>query len=276
MADHDAAPENVDVRVPNVARMYDYYLGGKDNYVADRATAEEVLSAAPQIRSAVRENRGFLERAVRYLAAEAGIRQFLDIGSGLPTQRNVHQIVADIAPGARVVYVDHDPVVVAHGKALLSGARSTAFLQADVRRPERILDDPAVQELIDFGKPVAVLLAAVLNFVGDDDDPAGIMDTLRRPMAPGSHLVISHGTRERHSRAAENIEKVYNRATEQAVLRTHEEILPFFSGFDLLPPGLVYAAQWRPDAPRSADDPGTAMTLAGVAALASTEDRPVS
>jgi SAM-dependent methyltransferase len=269
VADQRPAPAGVDVNIPNVARMYDYYLGGKDNYAADRETADQVLAVAPQVRTAVQENRGFLARAVSFLAGEAGIGQFLDIGSGLPTQRNVHEIAASARPGSRVVYSDYDPVVVTHGDALLSGPESVSFVRADVRRPDLILDHPEVRRLIDFRRPVAVLLVAILNFVRDDEDPAGLVAQLRDVMAPGSYLVLSHGTREKHTEVAGRIEDVYDRskATAQAVLRTHDQILPFFDGFELVPPGLVYAPQWRPDAPRAADDPGTGMTLAGVGRL---------
>jgi hypothetical protein len=267
VADQRSAPQGVDVTVPNVARMYDYYLGGKDNYEADRAAAAQVITAFPDVRLAVRENRGFLARAVRFLAAEAGIRQFIDIGTGLPTQSNVHEIVFGTAPGARVVYSDYDPVVVAHGQMLLSGVPSTAFIEGDIRRLDDILGNAELRSLVNFDEPVAILLVAVLNFVADEEDPAGIVGRLQAAMAPGSYLVISHGASEERPSTAQDVVDLYQEATARAVLRTRAEILPFFTGFELVEPGLVYAAQWRPDvrdATRDPASPGTAMTLAGV------------
>lgn len=269
MANQRPAPSGVDVTVPNVARMYDYYLGGKDNYEADRAAAARVIAAFPDVRTAVRENRAFLARAVRFLAADAGIRQFIDIGTGLPTQSNVHEIASAAAPGTRVVYSDYDPVVVAHGQMILSNDDAATFLQGDIRNPDAILDDPEVRSLIDFTQPVAILLLAILNFVADDEDPVGIISRLRSRMAPGSYLVISHGASEERPDTVQQITQVYKNATAQAVLRTRAEILPFFGGFELVEPGLVYAAQWRPDVRGTGDtaSAGTAMTFAGVGKL---------
>jgi hypothetical protein len=269
LPDQRPAPRGVDVTIPNVARMYDYYLGGKDNYEADRAAAEQVIAAFPDVRMAVRENRAFLARAVRYLARDAGIRQFIDIGTGLPTQDSVHEIAGSAAPDARVVYADYDPVVVAHGQMILSGAPSSAFIEGDVRHPRDILENPELRSLIRFDEPVAVLLVAVLNFVADEEDPAGILARLRAAMAPGSYLVISHGTSEERPATVQKIVNVYQEATAQAVLRSRAEVLPLFAGFDLVDPGLVYASQWRPDVrPLGREaDAGTAMTLAGVARL---------
>jgi len=250
--------------------MYDYYLGGKDNYEADRVAAAQVIAAFPDVRLAARENRAFLARAVRFLAADAGIRQFVDIGTGLPTQNNVHEIAFGAAPDARVVYSDYDPVVVAHGQMILSSARSAAFIEGDIRRPDDILGNAELRSLINFGEPVAVLLVAVLNFVADQEDPAGIVGRFRAAMAPGSYLMISHGASEERPTTAQNVVNVYQGATARAVLRTRAEILPFFAGFELVEPGLVYAAQWHPyvrDLTGELADPGTAMTLAGVGRL---------
>ncbi|HEY2578236.1 MAG TPA: SAM-dependent methyltransferase [Streptosporangiaceae bacterium] len=270
MAEQRPAPRGVDVTVPNVARMYDYYLGGKDNYKADRVAAAEVIAAFPDVRLAVRENRAFLTRAVQFLAADAGIRQFVDIGTGLPTQNNVHEIAFGVAPDARVVYIDYDPVVVAHGQMILSSARSAAFIAGDIRRPDDILGNTELRSLINFDEPVAVLMVAVLNFVAGEDNPAGIVGRFGAAMAPGSYLVISHGASEERPATAQNVANVYQGATAQAVLRNRAEILPFFAGFELLEPGLVYAAQWHPairDLTRDLPAPGTAMTLAGVGRL---------
>jgi hypothetical protein len=248
--------------VPNVARMYDYYLGGRESRPVDREAAERVLAAAPQVRTAVRENRGFLERAVTALAA-AGIDQFLDIGSGLPTQRNVHEILADVSPAARVVYVDHDPDVVRRSQELLAGVPTATCLPGDVRRLAPLLDDPRV--FLDLTRPVGVLILAVFNFVPDEDDPAAIVGDLRRLMPPGSLLALSHGAREQDPDTAAGVERAYQRASGQAVLRTRAELAHILAGCELMPPGLVYAAQWHPDGPLA--DPGTAMTLAALARL---------
>jgi hypothetical protein len=256
----------MDPAVPNVARMYDYYLGGRESRPVDREAADRVLAAAPQVRIAVRENRQFLERAVIFLA-EQGIDQFLDIGSGLPTQRNVHEILAEVSPGSRVVYVDYDPQVVRRGQELLAGVDTALYVQGDVRDVASLCADPRVRAVIDVDRRVGVLLVAVLNFVGDDDDPAAIIGALRRCVPPGSLLALSHGAREQDSRTADSVERIYQRTSGQAVLRTKSELLRLLDGCVLLEPGLVYAAQWTVDANAPLGDPGTAMTLAAVARL---------
>jgi hypothetical protein len=182
----------------------------------------------------------------------------------------VHEIALGVAPDARVVYADYDPSVVAHGQMILSSATSAAFIEGDIRRPDEILGNAELRSLINFDEPVAVLLVAILNFVADEEDPAGIIGQFRAAMAPGSYLVISHGASEERPATARDVAKVYQQATARAVLRTRTEILPFFAGFELLEPGVVYAAQWRPDVHVGAGDPadpGTAMTLAGVGRL---------
>jgi SAM-dependent methyltransferase len=252
--------------VPNVARMYDYYLGGTEAHAVDRDAAEKVLAAAPHVRAAVLENRGFLERAVAFLAAR-GIDQFLDLGSGLPTRRNVHEILADIAPGSRVVYVDHDPDVVTRGRELLAGEGTAICLRGDIRQLPRLVTDPAVRGMIDFTRPVGVLALAVLNFVGDEDDPAGIIQRLRRLVPAGSLLALSHGARPDADPVADGVERVYQRASGQAVLRTREELTWLLKDCEPLPPGLVYANQWTADPARPLPGAGTAMTLAAVVAL---------
>jgi len=186
-------PFGIDVTVPTTARIYDYWLGGQDNFAADRVAALAITEVAPEARLMAVENRGFLRRAVRFLAAEAGITQFLDIGTGLPTQGNVHQVAQEVNAGARVVYVDNDPMVLAHSRALKTGG-STVVIQADLREPRTILDHASTRKLIDFTQPLAVLLVAVLHFISDDDDPAAIVATIRETLPPGSYLVISHVT----------------------------------------------------------------------------------
>ncbi|WP_344537579.1 SAM-dependent methyltransferase [Actinomadura fulvescens] len=239
-------PGGVDLNVPNVARMYDYYLGGKDNYAADRALADQVLRVAPQTPALAQENRAFLQRAVRHLAGPAGIGQFVDIGAGLPTLENTHEVAQRTAPGAHVVYVDNDPVVLAHGRALLQGAAGTRVIQGDLRRPDEILGSPELTGLIDLARPVAILLVSVLHCVRDEEDPWKIVAWLRDTMAPGSHLVISHITAADHAENAEAGADVYRRASTDMTLRTHSAIRRFFDGFELLEPGLVRLTEWRP------------------------------
>ncbi len=193
MAGGTTAPLGIDTTVPTPARMYDFWLGGHDNFAVDRAAALAVSEAAPEIRLMALENRKFLRRAVRYLAAEAGIAQFLDIGTGLPTQGNVHQVAQQVNPDARVVYADNDPMVLAHSRALKTGG-NTAVIEADLRDPASILDHPRTRELIDFSQPLAVLLVAVLHFIGGDDDPYAIVGSICDTLPPGSYLVISHAT----------------------------------------------------------------------------------
>jgi SAM-dependent methyltransferase len=224
--------------------MYDYYLGGKDNYAVDREAAQKMMATVPESVQMVAANRAFLVRAVRYLAAEAGIRQFLDIGSGLPTRQNVHEVAQAAAPGSRVAYVDHDPIAVAHGQALLAIDRNTEYTRGDLRQPEQILDDPRVRGLIDFGQPVAVLVVAILHFVGDQDDPRDILRRLRERMAPGSYLVVSHILDDPRPH---EIGRILNAAGAPPWYpRTREQILPFFEGFELIGPGLALLPHWQP------------------------------
>jgi hypothetical protein len=227
--------------------MYDYLLGGKDNYAADREAVEEVVRHAPDTPFMARENRAFLRRAVRFLAA-SGIRQFIDIGSGLPTQGNVHEIAHQVAPDARVVYVDVEPVVLVHGRALLAGTPQVTVIQGDARRPGEILAHPEVTGLIDFDRPVAVLMLAVLHFIGDGDDPPGIVARLRDAVAPGSYLAVSHvtGDFDADSRVRD-AGAVYERATYQITLRRRADVARLFDGFELVDPGLTTLSMWRPD-----------------------------
>jgi len=231
-------------------------LGGKDNFPADRAAAAEILAAVPQAAQAARENRAFLGRAVRFLAGEAGIGQFLDIGTGLPTQANVHQVAQRIVPEARVVYVDNDPIVLVHARALLANnTTTTTAVLADLRDPEQLVGDPAVGKLLDFGQPLGLLLVAVLHFLADHDDPAGIVGRLRDGMAPGSFVVISHATADFHPEAAvARVTAVYERAGVPLALRSRDQIARLFEGFELVSPGLVQPAAWRPDPDPDPDD----------------------
>ncbi len=247
----DCAPREVDTRTPNVARMYDYFLGGKDNFAADRAAAEQIIALAPGVPAAARRNRAFLRRAVRFLVG-VGIRQFVDIGAGLPTQRNVHEIAHLLAPAASVVYVDNDPVVVCHGRALLAGSEKVNVVQGDLRRPDEIVAEPGLRAYIDFAEPVAIMLLALLHFIPDSAGPAAILARLREAMAPGSYLVVSHGAVAPGAKAAANATEgkaVYERASAAVTPRSWEEIRAFFDGLELIEPGLVPVAQWRPDGP---------------------------
>jgi hypothetical protein len=250
----------IDTSVPNPARIYDYLLGGKDNYPADREVAEKIVAIAPVARDVVRDNRAFLRRVVRFLTLQAGIRQFIDLGSGLPTQGNVHEIAQAIAPDAGVVYVDNDAMVVTHSRALLAG-ENTIAIQADLREPDVILGHPEVRKLIDFDQPIALLLVAILHFIPDDQDPFGIVARFQDALPTGSYLAISHGTRDipvRPDMSAEEmaemgarVERLYQLTTASMVTRTRAQVERFFDGFDLLDPGVVEIQRWRPDGPTS-------------------------
>jgi S-adenosyl methyltransferase len=246
----------VNTSVPNPARIYDYLLGGKDNYPADRDVADQVVAIAPIARDVVRDNRAFLRRAVNYLARQAGTRQFIDLGSGLPTQGNVHEIAQASAPAARVVYVDNDAMVVSHSRALLAGDNTLA-IQADLREPDAVLGHPEVRELLDFHQPIALLLLGILHFIPDDEDPFGIVARFRDGMPAGSYLALSHGTRDipvrpdlsaaQMAEMGARIERLYQQTTASMVTRTRAQVERFFDGFDLVDPGLVEIQRWRPD-----------------------------
>ena len=251
----------INTGAPNPARIYDYFLGGKDNFPADRQVADQVLAIAPVAREVVQDNRAFLRRAIRVLAREAGIRQFIDLGSGLPTRGNVHEIAQAIAPDARVVYVDNDAMVVTHSRALLAGDNTVA-IQADLREPEVILGHPEVRQLIDFNQPIALLLMAILHFIPDDEDPLGIVARFRETLPTGSYLAISHGTRDipvRPDMSAEEmaemgarVEQLYQLTTASLVTRSRAQVERFFDGVELVDPGLVELQLWRPDEQDSA------------------------
>jgi hypothetical protein len=240
--------EQIDTTTPHPARMYDYFLGGWDNYEVDREAAESFLAKAPDARHSALANRRFLHRAVRTVV-RAGIRQIIDIGTGIPTSPNTHEVARETAPDVRVAYVDNDPIVATHAGAKLTATGDTAFVLADARDPHAILGHPAVQDLIDFTEPVAVLLVAVLHFIRDEEDPRGVVQTLTGPLAPGSHLVITHGTLDFHRDRDADGSPVYRRTTAPLALRGYDACLSYFDGFDLLDPGLVQLPLWRPDGP---------------------------
>jgi SAM-dependent methyltransferase len=243
----------IDITVPATARMYDFWLGGHDNFAADRAAALAVSEAAPEAQLIAVENRKFLRRAVRYLAAEAGIAQFLDIGTGLPTQGNVHEVAQRVNPDARVVYVDNDPMVLAHSRALKTGG-NTAVIEADLRDPGTVLDHSSTRALLDFTQPLAVLLVAVLHFLSDNDGPHAIVATVCDALPPGSYLVISHATDGIRGEPAARVAEHYRKhVASGATLRDRSEIMRFFTGLKLVEPGLVQVPHWRRDEAEPAD-----------------------
>ena len=234
---------------PHPARVYDYLLGGKDNYAADRAAAEAGLKANPNSRVPPRENRAFLRRVVRYLARDAGISQFLDIGTGIPTSPNVHEIAQDVEPAARIVYVDNDPIVLAHARALLTTgpAGRTAYIDADLRDVERILGSADLRDTLDLSQPVGLLLIAVMHFMPDEDDPYRLASELLAALPSGSYLALSHLTGDFDPAAWEGVAAVYRRSGVIMRVRSHAEIEQFFAGLDLIDPGVVSLPRWRPD-----------------------------
>jgi hypothetical protein len=242
----------IDTSRPHPARMYDYYLGGKDNYEADRAAAQEVIGLLPDAVPSARANRAFMHRAVRFLA-ESGIRQIIDIGTGIPTSPNTHQVAQAVSPDVRVAYVDNDPIVATHAGAHLLGAGNTGFFLGDVRDPQGILSHPTIGELIDFDQPVGLMLVAILQFIRDDEDPAGLVAAYRDALPAGSYLVLSHPSADFHApgTGSEEAADVYrqSRATATFNLRTHAELSALCDGFDLVEPGLVQLPLWRPDGP---------------------------
>ena len=265
--DGDWVPPEIDTRRANVARVYDYLLGGTHNFLADQDVGRAIIALEPNARAIGQANRAFLGRAVRHLAA-AGIRQFLDIGSGIPTEGNVHEVAQHAAPEARVVYADIDPVAIAHSKAILAGNPRAAIIDGDLRDPATVLARAAGTRLIDLSQPAGLLLIAVLHFIPDADDPWGIVATLRDALAPGSYLVLSHGTEEGNPGVAHAAEKIYQRAVSANLhMRSRPDILRFFDGFDLIDPGLVALPYWQPDSPGGLpQDPGRFWGgLAGVA-----------
>lgn len=249
MSERGLTADQIDTGIAHPARMYDYYLGGRDNYEVDRDAAERIISALPSIRDGARANRAFLRRAVHTIVAEHGIRQILDIGTGIPTSPNTHEVAQAVESTTRVVYVDNDPIVAVHAQARLTGVGNTAFIPGDARRLDEILRRAEGDGLIDFSRPVGVLLVALLHFITDAQDPAALVARLREALPAGSYLVISHATRDRAT--AENVEPlselldVYRHATASLSLRTHEQVLGFFEGFDLIDPGLVSVSSWR-------------------------------
>ena len=259
--------------VPSPARMYDYYLGGKDNYASDRRAAQEIYTQIPDLPEIARDNRAFLQRAVRAFA-ETGIRQFIDIGTGLPTQGNVHEIAQQVDPTSRVVYIDNDPVVLAHARALLTSSPqgATAYIDADLRDPDVVFRHPDLRNLIDFDQPVGLLMVAVLHFITDKEDPWGLVSRYRSYLPAGSHIAIAHATSEdRPAEAVQKMTDVYKKASAPFNFRTRTQILALFDGLSLLDPGLVPCPDWRRD-PSTKTSPSAGWNLAGVGALPAADD----
>ncbi|WP_329454031.1 SAM-dependent methyltransferase [Streptomyces sp. NBC_01497] len=252
MTDQGFSVEDIDTSRPHPARMYDYYLGGRDNYEIDREAAQRVIDLFPDIVPMARGNRRFMHRAVRYMV-QSGIRQIIDIGTGIPTAPNTHQVAHEVSPEVRVAYVDNDPIVATYAGAHLLGATHTGLFLGDLRDPDGILKHPIISKLIDFGQPVGLMLVAVLHFIRDDEDPAGLVAAYRDALPAGSHLVLSHTTGDFHrldGDAGEARDVYRDRgATATLTLRSHDQVLGFFDGFELVEPGLVQPPLWRPDGP---------------------------
>ena len=263
-ASHPSESATFDTSVAHVARVYDYWLGGKDNFAADRAAGDQAIKAFPDIALSARSNRAFLARAVRFLAGDAGIRQFLDIGTGIPSVNNTHEVAQSVAPESRVVYVDNDPIVLAHARALLASdpAGATYYIDADLRDPQKILDGAA--QLLDFGRPVGVMLMAVLQHIGEKDDPYRIVATLVGAMPAGSYLALSHPASDINAEAmAKMADSLNQMMAEKVTFRARGAVARFFDGLDLVEPGMVQASKWRPASEAEAASP--AALWAGVA-----------
>lgn len=261
-------PKELDLEVPSAARAYDYFLGGSHNFKADRDFAHQVRELVPWVPNVARLNRSFLWRVVRFMA-DAGVRQFLDLGSGIPTVGNVHEIAQQATPEARVVYVDYEPVAYHHAQSLLADNPYATIIQADVRDPGAILEHPHTQELLDFSQPLGLLMVGVLLFIGPDDRPAELVNTYRQRLAPGSYLAISHIADE-HAPAGQReqvatLVAAYGQANEHVYVRTRDEITSWFDGMELVEPGVVFLPDWRPAEPDETGDVARLLGYGGVA-----------
>ena len=272
MTEDQQVPPGIDPATPSPARLYDYYLGGTNNFRADRDAAEQIRARMPELADAAWANRGFHQRAALWMAGTVGIRQFLDIGSGLPTQNNTHQAVHRATREARVVYVDNDPLVRVHASALLVNAGQTRFVTADLRDPDGVLNHPQTRELIDFSQPVGLLMTAVLHFVSDGSDPHGLIARYVARLAPGSYLALSHITADQKPPAATAaIRDIYANATEQIYLRSRAEVERFFDGLELVSPyeggaaEVTYVGEWGAEDPDLADSDGSRWSYGAVA-----------
>ncbi|OIV38263.1 hypothetical protein BIV57_06190 [Mangrovactinospora gilvigrisea] len=263
-SEQDWVPEGVDTSRPSIARCYDWYLGGRHNFAVDREVGEQVLAVEPSSALNARANRAFLQRAVRHLAVERGLRRFVDLGTGIPTAGNVHEVLAECAPEARVLYVDHDPVAVAHSRALLRGSGTATVVQADFRSPRAVLDHPFLKEAVAAGEPVGVLMVAVLHCITDEEDPWGIVAEFRDALPPGSAFAISHATEDGlTSEQARRIEDLYRNSASPLTLRGRAEVERLFAGCELVEPGVAMVTDWRPAA-SDAPAPDTVFVWCGV------------
>lgn len=246
------APEEIDINVPSAARAYDYVLGGTHNFEVDRQLARKLADTTPDLAVHARANRAFLQRAVRYLAHE-GVRQFLDIGSGIPATGNTHEVAQQLYPDSRVVYVDIDPVAVAHSRSILAETKGCTIVREDIRNLDQLLANPELTALLDLDQPVAVFLLALLHAIPDRDEPAAILSRLRSRLAPGSYLVISHATFDERADEARELEHLSKDSPTALNMRSRDRIGEFFSGFELVEPGLTWVSSWRPEQPGAGD-----------------------
>lgn len=238
-------PSDVDLSKPNAARVYDYILGGANNFDVDREFAKRLMTRVPDAQALAQENRAYLRRVVTHLAQQ-GVRQFIDLGSGIPTVGNTHEVAQRVDPGAKIVYVDHEPVAVAHSELILQDNENAEILREDVRDVAAVLGHPATRRLIDFDEPIAILMFMVLHFVSDDQDPYRLVARYRDATAPGSYLAISHATADGRPEVTEVLLE-YRATTSPVTERTRAEVTPFFDGYDMVPPGLVFTREWRPE-----------------------------
>lgn len=260
------APQGIDLTVPSVSRIYDYYLGGSHNFEVDREAGRRAMEAWPGLPKIMQANRAFMRRAIRYAVGE-GVTQFLDIGSGIPTFGNVHQVAQQQNPDCRVVYVDSDPVAVAHSRAVLQDNDATDVVSADFRSPRDILQSPEVERLLDLDRPVALMLVALLHFIEDTDEPWKAMAELRDALPEGSLLVVTHASGEGEYKVPDRgagASDVYRRIGSPLLMRNRQEVERFFEGWDLVDPGLVAMPRWRPEAPVDQEDPVVFSGFAGV------------
>ncbi len=245
-------PDTADADCPSMARVYDYLLGGSHNLAVDRQLAEQLLLVVPEMRNIMRANRSFLRRAVRFMVGE-GVRQFLDIGSGIPTVGNVHEVAKLADPSARIAYVDNDPVAVAQSRAMLAGVEGTTAVQGDLRSPNAIVESADVRSVLDFDEPIGLLIVAVLHFVPDADNPSGALEQLRDALPSGSHLALSHATADSRPTDARQVAGLLERNVGTGAARSYEDVCRFFGDFTMVPPGLVWVTAWRPESPAEED-----------------------
>ena len=266
MGDHESSASGFDPSRPNVARVYDYLLGGKDNFAPDRILGDQIIASLPTVQVGVREQRALLGRVVRYLVNEAGIRQLIDVGSGLPTVSNVHEIAQQLDPAVRVVYVDNDPVVLTHARALLAGAAATMVVEGELRSPAGIIGHPDVRRFLDWDQPIGLLLCGILHHITDSERPEELTETLCRALPPGSYVFIHH-LLDSGDAAIADVQAAFRAGLGRGQFRTWAQVTKMFSGLELVQPGLVLVPEWRPDAgtPSARDLPVLRLACAGVA-----------